>query len=125
MNSCLLTDTDIWPSNDRKKMNSNVTEMICENLQLILQKTLYCSSQNSVNEAYHVSGRSAFLFFQILFIYFFTLQYCIGFAIHQHESATVVHVFPILKPPPTSLSIPSLWVIPVYQSQASYILHQT
>ena len=28
-----------------------------------------------------------FLFFlQILFIYFFTLQYFIGFAIHQHES---------------------------------------
>ena len=37
----------------------------------------------------------------ILFIYFFTLQYCVGFDMHQHEPATGVHVFPILNPPPS------------------------
>ena len=64
------------------------------------------------------------VFYFILF-YFLTFQYCIGFAIYQNESATGIHVFPILNPPPSSLPIPSLWVIPVRQPQASSIMHQT
>ena len=59
-----------------------------------------------------------------LILFYLTLQYCIGFAIYQNESATGIHVFPILNPPPSSLPIPSLWVIRVHQPQASSIVHR-
>ena len=44
-------------------------------------------------------------FIFILFLLYFTLQYCIGFAIHQHESATGVFLNKYLWGPGCSLVI--------------------
>ena len=51
------------------------------------------------------------------FLTFFFLI-AVDFVIDWNETAMGLHVFPILIPPPTSLSTRSLWVFPVHQVRA-------
>ena len=48
------------------------------------------------------------LFFFIAFLFFYFFFIVVDFVIHWNESAMGLHVFPILIPPPTSLSTRSL-----------------
>ena len=62
----------------------------------------HCLLNMHCTHALTIKKMHFFLYFYFKFIYFnwrlITLQYCIGFAIHWHESAMGVLVFPILSP---------------------------
>ena len=61
-----------------------------------------------------------FFFFFLLYNILLVFPY-----INMNPPQVYIHVFSILNPPPSSLPIPSLWVVPVHQPQASSIMHQT
>ena len=65
----------------------------------------------------------AFFFFNFILFFNFTVLYWFC-----HISKWICHRYthvPMPNPPPTSLPVPSLWVIPVRQPQASSIVHWT
>ena len=93
-----------------------------EKVEIVTDFLFLDSKITAGGDCSHKIRRWLLLFF---FKFYLTLQYCIGFAIYQNESATGIHVFPILNPPPSSLPIPYLWVVPVHQPQASSIVHRT
>ena len=52
----------------------------------------WCSSNvNQITSLLYLESSKGFLFYLENNFFFFTLQYCIGFTIHQHESATRIH----------------------------------
>ena len=140
INSCEVSQRSTFQHQDLALPNSLPTPVL-ENLGQIISKTgtqshpekkkkkkkeatknmLQAKEQgkNLQNQKHEENVYSSFL----IWFYFLTLQYCIGFAIYQHESATGIHVFPIPNPSPSSLPVPSLWVVPVHQPQASSIVH--
>ena len=68
----------------------------------------FCLSQRTFKGPPNSFANFIFFKFKFKFLLYFTLQYCIGFAIHWHESATGVHEFPNMNPSPTSHPISSL-----------------
>ena len=125
-----------WDFEDTVKEQSSCSPAQCTvrpnklKCQSLEQRKVYCRAEQKqvarTQKSLIVFLGKVFFFNINLFNWrLITLQYCIGFAIHQHESATDTHVFPMLNPPPSSLPVPSLWVISVHQPQASSIMHRT
>jgi len=66
----------------------------CYPCQFVLWKFLYDTKLVPEHRRRKKEQSFSYLYFFILFN--LTLQYCIGFAIYQNESATGIHVFPIM-----------------------------
>jgi len=87
----------------REARASSAEGFLCDSVPIKTRLVLaFCPLTNTSDFASHIAIHDSYryLFFLILF-YFKTLQYCIGFAIYRNESATGIHVLPILNPPPS------------------------
>ena len=80
---------------------------------LVLEKTLERPLDSNEIQPVYSKGDWSWVFLLLLLFLNFTILYW-----YCHTSTCIRHGCTCV-PPPTSLSIPSLWVIPVHQPQAS------
>ena len=87
----------------------------CINMRANLENSAVATCLENVSFHSNPKERQCQRMFKTPYTFFF---FVVNFVIHWNETATGLHVFPILIPHPTSLSTRSLWVFPVHQVRA-------